>query len=589
MKQKYLRSLAWIVKLQWRTSRLSLVWSIIYSAFTGIRPILSAYALAKLISTVSAAALQHGATSQVYFWLSALLALELIGQVVTNIDRLARARFQQKMEIVTNEQFFLKMYELSQEQFDNETFNTKLDRARDSLNQIWQVLNELSWAASSLIGFFGSIVAVTVVAPLIGVIIVLTVIPVAFLQIRQNKLREQVYKKIEPIDRVAFRSRWMLIDPSFMPEIRLMNAFKRIITSWRVNLKKSQDMVYTSDRRLAKYDVIAETAQPVVSFGANIYFFRLLLAGTIGLDRFIFLRGMLEQAGSSATGVANSVQRLHELSINLQNFSEVYDTAPAIPDGTVEVKRPLAIEFKNVSFAYPGTDQLVLDDVSFLIAPGSKLALVGENGAGKTTLIKLLLRQYLPTKGTITINGTDIRDIKREIYYAAISNLSQDFLIVQHLSIKDNLVMGLEHDPSDDEIYKTTDLVDATEFVKKLPHKLNTRLDPSFDDGTNLSGGQKQRLGVARALLRNGDLMILDEPTSAIDAKAEYTIFNNIYKAHADRTTLIVSHRFSTVRKADKIIVMECGKITEYGTHEELLKFGGLYKEMFEAQAEGYK
>lgn len=589
MKQKYLSSLVWIVKLQWKTSRLSLAWSIIYSAFNGIRPLLSAYVLAKLIASVSAAALQHGSASQVYFWLSVLLAIELVGQVVTNVDRLARARFQQKMELVTNEQFFLKMYELSQEQFDNEAFNTKLDRARDSLGQIWRVLDEMSWAASSLISFVGSIAAVIVVAPLIGGIIILTVIPVAFLQIRQNNSREKVYKKIEPIDRVAFRSRWMLIDPSFMPEIRLMNAFKKMITSWRVNMKKSQDMVYANDKRLVKYDVVAETAQPLVSFGANIYFFKLLLAGTIGLDRFIFLRGMLEQAGTSASTVANSVQRLHELSINLQNFSEVFNTAPAIPNGKVEVTRPLTIEFNNVSFAYPGTDQLVLEDVSFLIVPGSKLALVGENGAGKTTLIKLLLRQYLPTRGTITINGTDIRDIKQEDYYAAISNLSQDFLIVQHLSIRDNLVMGLEHDPKDEKIYQTTDLVDATPFLQKLPHKLDSRLDASFDDGTNLSGGQKQRLGVARALLRNGDIMILDEPTSAIDAKAEYTIFNNIYKSHAGKTTLIVSHRFSTVRKADKIIVMEHGKITEYGSHEELLKHGGLYKEMFEAQAEGYK
>lgn len=589
MKQKYLRSLVWITKLQWKTSRPYFGWGIFNSIVSGLRPIAQAYALAKLLASVSSAALQNGDSRSVYLWLLVLLAIELVNQFITNIDRVARNRFQQKMDLVTNEQFFIKMYELSQEQFDDEEFNTKLDRARDSLHQIWRLLDEISWVASSLISFIGSIAAILVVAPLIGAIIILTVVPIALLQVKQNKLREAVYKKIEPFDRVAYRSRWMLIDPSFMPEIRLMNAFKKMIASWRVNMKKSQDMIYVNDKRMVKFDVGAEAAQPLVSFGANVYFFRLLLAGTIGLDRFIFLRGMLEQASSGATQVANSVQRLHELSINLQNFSEIYDTPPAIPNGNVEVHRPLTIEFKNISFTYPGTNQSVINDVSFVIAPGSKLALVGENGAGKTTLIKLLLRQYLPTKGTITINGTDIRDIKQESYYSAISNLSQEFLIVQHLSIKDNLVMGLDSDPSDNEIYKITDLVDATEFMQKLPHKLNTRLDTSFDGGTNLSGGQKQRLGVARALLRNGDIMILDEPTSAIDAKAEYTIFNNIYKSHAGKTTLIVSHRFSTVRKADKIIVMEQGKITEYGSHEDLLKHGGLYKEMFEAQAEGYK
>jgi ATP-binding cassette, subfamily B, bacterial len=589
MKQKYLKPLVWIIKIQWRTSRLSFGWSIIYSTFSGIRPLFSAYVLAKLIATVSAAALQQADSGSVYMWLIILLIIELIDLIMSNIDRVAKTRFQHKMDLATNEQFFLKMYELSQEQFDDEKFNTKLDRARDSLYQLFRALDEISWAASSFISFIGSIAAIIVVAPIIGGIIILTVIPVAFLQVRQNKLREEVYKKIEPYERVAYRSRWMLIDPNFMPEIRLMNAFKKMITNWRVNMKKSQDMIYMNDKRLAKFEVGADAVQPMISFGANIYFFRLLIAGTIGLDRFIFLRDMLAQASNGATRMAGSIQRLHELSINLKNFSEIYDTAPVIPDGHVKVNRLLTIEFKNVSFAYPGTDQLILDDVSFLITPGSKLALVGENGAGKTTFIKLLLRQYLPTEGTITINGTNIRDIKQDSYYSAISNLSQEFLIIPHLPIRDNLVLGLIDEPSDKDIYKITDLVDATEFVKKLPHKLSTRLDASFDDGINLSGGQKQRLGVARALLRNGDIIILDEPTSAIDAKAEYSIFNNIYKSHAGKTTLIVSHRFSTVRKADKIIVLERGKITEYGTHEELLKHGGLYKEMFEAQAEGYK
>lgn len=589
MKQKYLSALLWILKLQWQTSRSALAWSTFYSAITGIRPIISAFALAKLIAHVSAAALQDASASPVYFWLATLFAIELVSQVLNSVDRIIRLRLQQTMELVTNEQFFLKMYNLSQQQFDDEAFNTKLDRARDALGQIWRVLDELSWAISQLIGFIGSIGVVIIVAPFIGALIALTVLPVALIQIKQNRLREEVYKKSEPYDRVAFRTRWLLIDPAYMPEIRLMNGFKKMIIAWRSNMRKSQQFIYKNDKAMLKYDATVEAIPPAVSFGANIYFFKLLLAGTVGLDRFIFLRGMLEQAVTGASTVSSSVQRLHELAINLRNFSEVYNTEPAIPDGNIQVSRPLTIEFNKVGFAYPGSEQLVLDDISFVIHPGSRLALVGENGAGKSTLIKLLLRQYLPVKGSITVNGHDIRDLRLESYYEAISNLSQDYLIVDHLPIRDNLLIGLNNPVRDDDIYKVTDLVDATGFLKKLPHQLDTRLDTSFDDGSNLSGGQKQRLVVARALLRSGDILILDEPTSAIDAKAEYMIFSNIYKEHADRTTLIVSHRFSTVRKADRIIVLENGKITEYGSHEELLKYGGLYKEMFEAQAEGYK
>jgi ABC-type multidrug transport system fused ATPase/permease subunit len=589
MQRQYFQSILWIAKLQWQTSRFSFGWSVFNSAVTGLLPIAQAFVLANLVSSVSAAALQHASPTPVYVWLTLSLVLELVSLSVNTANRIIQDRFQQKMHRAISEKFFYKMYELSQEQFDNEEFHTKLDRAQDSLHQIWRVVNEISWAASALIGLAGSIIAILVVSPIIGLIIVIATVPIVFLQVKQNILREAAYKKTEPYDRIAYRSRWMLIDPATMPEIRLMNAFKQLINAWRTHLKKSQDLMFKTDQQTAKLDIGAEVIQPVISFGASLYFFKLLLAGTIGLDRFIFLRSMLTQASNGAVQAASSIQRLHELMISLRNFSEIYDTPPAIPNGQVKIQRPLTIEFKDVSFTYPGATQTTLKDVSFVIAPGSKLAIVGENGAGKTTLIKLLLRQYLPTKGTITINGTNIQDIEQESYYAAISNLSQDFLIVQHLSIKENLTLGLDKELSDKTIYDTTDLVDATGFIKKLPHKLSTRLDTSFDDGVNLSGGQNQRLGVARALLRKGDIMILDEPTSAIDAKAEYTIFNNIYKSHADRTTLIVSHRFSTVRKADYIIVMEQGTIVEYGTHHELMHYGKLYKEMFDTQAEGYK
>ena len=149
--------------------------------------------------------------------------------------------------------------------------------------------------------------------------------------------------------------------------------------------------------------------------------------------------------------------------------------------------------------------------------------------------------------------------------------------------------MGLNRQVSDQEVYQTTDLVQATSFLRELPHKLQTRLEPSFNDGTDLSVGQRQRLAIGRALLRRGSLMVLDEPTSAIDTKAEYAIFNNIFKTHLSKTILIVSHRFSTVRKADEILVMDKGVITERGSHQELMDYDGLYKEMFEIQSEGYQ
>lgn len=589
MKQSRLKSLWWVIGLQYRTTKAAFFWNLLFNGYMGASGILTTYMTAKLITAVTSVAFSSGATRSVYVWLAGLLGLEIISSVLQSLNTLIRRRADQKLDLAASEQYYTKLYQLSQEQFEDETFNTVADRAREGLHQLWRVTYEITNILSSFVSFVAAMIAITVVAPVIGLVIIVSVIPVAIIRMRQNRSMDAAYKKGEPIDRVAWRTRWYLVDPQFMPEVRLINGFRQLVQTWRKNASKYNDMMYAVERRNALLETVGGLIGPVVTFFANVHFFRLLAAGSIGLDRFLFLRGIIDQAASSALSLATSFEKLHQVSIDFSNFNQFYYTEPAIPNGTVKVTKPLTIEFKKVSFTYPAARTPALKDVSFLIVPGSRLALVGENGAGKTTLIKLLLRQYLPSSGQILVNGVDIKDIERESYYAALSILSQDFLTLSHLTIKDNLTFGLAQEPGDTAINTALDMVGATAFVNKLPHKLEQRLDASFKDGSSLSGGQMQRLGVARSLLREGDVMILDEPTSAIDAKAEYNIFNNIYKAHADRTTLIVSHRFSTVRKADKVLVMEQGKIIEYGSHEELMQHGGLYKEMFDLQAEGYR
>lgn len=589
MKKQSLKSLWWVIKLQYNTSKGAFFWNILYNSYTGIQGIAYTFVTAKLITSVTAVAFGTGQANTVYAWLAGLLALELLGSGLQSANFLISRRTDQKLDLAAAEQYYTKLYELSQQQFEDEVFNTVADRARDGLHQIQRVVYEMTSILSSFISFATAITAILVVAPVVGVVIVLSVIPVALVRMKQNRLSDVAQKQAEPIDRVAWRTRWYLVDPQYMPEVRLINGFKQLVHTWRSSLTKYNDIMYEVERKNALFEGLSNLVGPVVTFLSNVYFFRLLVAGTIGLDRFIFLRGILDQAAGSALSLSSSFERLHQISIDFSNFNEFYYTPPAIPNGTVKVTKPLTIEFKDVNFTYPSSKTPTLKDISFLIVPGSKLALVGENGAGKSTLIKLILRQYLPTSGQILVNGVDIEDINQESYYEALSILSQDFLMLSHLTIKENLTVGLSRDVSSKDIHEALDMVGGNDFIDKLPHKLEQRLDSSFKDGSNLSGGQTQRIGVARSILRQGDIMILDEPTSAIDAKAEYNIFNNIYKAHADKTTLIVSHRFSTVRKADRVIVMEQGKIIEYGSHEELMRHGGLYKEMFEVQAEGYK
>jgi ATP-binding cassette subfamily B protein len=231
----------------------------------------------------------------------------------------------------------------------------------------------------------------------------------------------------------------------------------------------------------------------------------------------------------------------------------------------------------------------VLRHLNFKIKPGEHLALVGENGAGKTTIIKLLLRLYDVDEGEILLDGVNIKDIDLDTYWRAISVLFQEFNRYP-FDIKTNVEFGRVRAKSTKfKIDRALDLADMSSVLKKMPSGINTILDNSFEEGVEPSGGQWQRVALARAFYREGGILILDEPTAAVDANAEYKIFNNIFKSYKNKTTIIISHRFSTVRRADRIIVLQKGKIIEEGTHQSLIKKAGLYGEMFNKQAEGYK
>lgn len=586
--KKKAKLLWWVFSEQFKISRVFFVWKFFYSIFDGLSSIALVYFSAQMLSSATKVALASAPTGEFYRWLFYLVFLQIVEKFILTTNSIIDTKLNNIYQTAFNKKIMIKMYELSQSQFESEEFTTAMERAHDGLNSTGRMLTEISWLTSSVVRFFGAFLAIFAVSPLVGIIVILLSIPGILLGLKQNRYSEKVYRDTEPLERITYRTRWLLVDPHSMPEVRLINGFSHLLKQWIKYKTKTDDAYYRMMRRNNLEATFTDLTEPLASTIATVLFFRSLVAGSIALDRFLFLRGLTEQLVNSVNAISNSLQSMDQRFIELENFKVILDLHTDLPNGTIIVDRPLTIEFCDVSFRYPTAEKNTLEGISFVIVPGSKIALVGENGAGKSTLLKLILRQYLPTSGQILVNGVDIADIEQESYYAAISNLSQNFLTVSHLTIKDNLTLGVEDLPKES-IEHALELVGASDFVKKLKHKLDSRLDTSFKDGTDLSGGQLQRLGVARALLRDGDIMILDEPTSAIDAKAEFSIFNNIYKEHEGRTTLIVSHRFSTVRKADAIIVMADGKIIEYGSHEELLAFNGLYKEMFELQAEGYK
>jgi len=260
-------------------------------------------------------------------------------------------------------------------------------------------------------------------------------------------------------------------------------------------------------------------------------------------------------------------------------------------DAVLLPKEPLPplIEFKNISFRYPNTKRYILKNFNLSIRTGEKIAFVGENGAGKTTLIKLLLRFYDVTDGEIVVNGINIKHLNLEKWYALIGVLFQEFIKYQ-FTFKENVYFGNKKEVNNLDLLKEAiKKSGADEFVKDLPSKYDQTVGKMFKEGVDLSGGQWQKLALARTFFKNAPILILDEPTSAIDAKAEYEIFQRVQELQKDKTVIIISHRFSTVRNADRILVLDGGRIIEEGNHEILMKKKGLYAELFNIQAQGYK
>ncbi len=295
----------------------------------------------------------------------------------------------------------------------------------------------------------------------------------------------------------------------------------------------------------------------------------------------------------SLSGFFLGVGRQYQDGLFVTDAFQMLDLPPALKKSEKgialsEGKTP-KIVFENITFTYPGTKHLVLKDFSLEIKPGEKIALVGTNGAGKTTLIKLLCRFYDPNEGRILIDGTDIREIDLESWYAMLGVLFQDYANY-HFLVKEAIGVGRTGDAySQEKMEQSARASEAEAFIKQWDKAYEQMLGKEFTGGVEPSIGQWQKLGLARTFYRDPRVLILDEPTSSIDAESEAKIFEKLEQLPKDRTVILISHRFSTVRQANRICVIEGGRPTELGTHRELLKLNGTYARLFRLQAKGYK
>ena len=329
-------------------------------------------------------------------------------------------------------------------------------------------------------------------------------------------------------------------------------------------------------------------------YGAYIYAIYQAVTGKYpGLWAFVLVTQAIQQASSNFQQAFSTASGIADQALFLTDLIEFFHVEPRVRNkpNPLPMPRPIrrGFEFRNVSFAYPGTQRMVLKNFNFTIEPGERVALIGENGQGKTTVVKLITRLYDPTEGEILLDGVDLREYEIEDLHREMGVIFQDFMRYE-MTVRENIGVGhVEVPHSEAEIELAAQKSLAADVVKKLADGYEQMLGRRFVSGVDLSGGEWQRIALARAYLRDAQLLILDEPTAALDAKSELEVFERFAELTQGKMALLISHRFSTVRMADRIVVLADGRLAEEGTHQQLMALGGRYAEMFEMQAASYR
>jgi len=376
-------------------------------------------------------------------------------------------------------------------------------------------------------------------------------------------------------------------------ELKLF-GLKDFLTS---RFKRLSTQVYEQDIALARRKVIAGSLLSAIGtagyYTAYIFAVWRTVTGVFSFGTLTFLANAIRDASSNLQQTFSTLSTIADQALFMTDLIAFFEMRPTIESkaGALPVPRPIRIgfEFQNVSFRYPGSERLVLNGLNFQLRPGERVALIGENGEGKTTIVKLLTRLYDPVEGQILLDGVDLREYNLEDLYREIGVIFQDYMRYE-MTARENIAVGrIEQIENLELVRRAAEKSMASDVVRKLPSGYEQMLGRRFDGGVDLSGGEWQKVALARAYLRDAQVLILDEPTSALDARSEYEVFQRFAELTAGKMALFISHRFSTVRMADRIVVLEKGRIAEEGDHDALTSLGGRYAEMFELQAASYR
>ena len=589
-----LRNVPTVLRFVWESGRTVVILGLVSRVIASLLPPALFWVSKLIIDAIYKILTTHSPIGTRLWWLVALefslaVMTGLLSRLIDYLDALLAGKYTHHVSVRVMEH----AASLDLLAYEDPVFYDKLERARVQATDRLYMIQAMGRLIQQVITTITLSISIMVFSPWLLLLLVVGVIPAfvgethfAFLgyakNFRQTPIRRQLdYLRILGGSKEAAK------------ELKLF-GLRDFLTG---RFKTLSTQVYEEDIALARKKVVAGSVLSAIGtagyYTAYVYAVWRTVTGVFSFGTLTLLANAIREASSNLQQTFSTLSTIADQALFLTDLIAFFEMKPTIRSkpNALPAPRPIrqGFEFRNVSFRYPGASRLVLNQLNFQLRPGERVALIGENGEGKTTIVKLLCRLYDPFEGQILLDGIDLREYNLEDLYSEIGVIFQDYMRYE-MTARENIAVGrIEQLENMELVRESAHKSMAEDVVAKLAGGYDQMLGRRFENGVDLSGGEWQKVALARAYLRDAQVLILDEPTSALDARSEYEVFQRFAELTAGKMAIFISHRFSTVRMADRIVVLEKGRIAEEGDHEALTHLGGRYAEMFELQAASYR